>query len=82
MLVLCGAWRGVGEDAYPNLTIKKIPQAVLHRCEYGHDDYSLRVENLPAAPPVAPPSRPVGGSTEEAEGDDLHQLGLFSRPNS
>lgn len=38
-------------DRYPNLTIKKIPKAVLARCEWGHDDYSLRVENLPKAPP-------------------------------
>jgi len=78
LLVLCAAWRGVAEDAYPNLTIKKIPQAVLHRCEYGHDDYSLRVENLPAAPPVAlSPSRPVGAGEAEGGDDPLHQLGLF-----
>jgi adenine-specific DNA-methyltransferase len=32
------------------LTVKKIPRAVLARCEWGHDDYSLRVENLPKAP--------------------------------
>ncbi len=31
--------------------LKKIPKAVLSRCEYGHDDYSLQVENLPQAPP-------------------------------
>ncbi len=36
---------------YPNLTVKKIPKAVLARCEWGHDDYNLRVENLPKAPP-------------------------------
>lgn len=33
----------------PNLTVKKIPQAVLDKCEYGHDDYSLNVKNLPMA---------------------------------
>ncbi len=49
LLVLCTAFRGRGE--YPNLTVKKIPKAVLARCEWGHDDYSLRVENLPKAPP-------------------------------
>lgn len=32
-----------------NLTLKKIPQAVLDKCEYGHDDYSLNVQNLPMA---------------------------------
>jgi len=46
LLVLCGAFRGKA-DRWPNLTVKKIPKAVLHKCEWGHDDYSLKVENLP-----------------------------------
>jgi adenine-specific DNA-methyltransferase len=49
LLVLCCAFRG-NPDHYPNLTVKKIPKAVLARCEWGHDDYSLQVENLPQAP--------------------------------
>jgi len=49
LLVLCTAFRGRGD--YPNLTVKKIPLQVLSRCEWGHDDYSLKVENLPMAPP-------------------------------
>ena len=51
LLVLCTAFRGKGE--HPNLTVKKIPKQVLSRCEWGHDDYSLQVENLPKAPPAA-----------------------------
>lgn len=35
----------------PNLTVKKIPKAVLDKCEYGHDDYSLNVKNLPMVAP-------------------------------
>ncbi|MHB1846618.1 MAG: hypothetical protein ACYCWW_17500 [Deltaproteobacteria bacterium] len=31
--------------------LEKRPKAVLARCEWSHDDYSLEVENLPAAPP-------------------------------
>lgn len=50
LLVMCAAYRAASAAAYPNLTIKKIPQAVLQRCEYGKDDYSLQVENLPQAP--------------------------------
>jgi adenine-specific DNA-methyltransferase len=50
LLVLCTAFRA-NPDAYPNLTVKKIPKQVLSRCEWGHDDYSLRVENLPRKPP-------------------------------
>jgi adenine-specific DNA-methyltransferase len=51
LLVLCLAFRGKSER-YANLTVKKIPRAVLSRCEWGHDDYSLKVENLPQAPPT------------------------------
>ena len=49
LLVLCTSFRGK-DDRWPNLTVKKIPKAVLTRCEWGHDDYSLKVENLPKAP--------------------------------
>lgn len=74
LLVLCMAFRGT-LDVHPNLTVKKIPKQVLDRCEWGHDDYSLNVENLPSAPPspgqqewsesglqpptVAPPNQPL-----------------------
>lgn len=50
LLVLCTAFRGKA-DRYSSLTVKKIPKQVLSRCEWGHDDYSLQVENLPKAPP-------------------------------
>jgi len=52
LLVLCAAFRVSkgGTERYPNLTLKKIPKQVLSRCEWGHDDYSLKVENLPRAP--------------------------------
>jgi adenine-specific DNA-methyltransferase len=53
LLVCCGAYRGVtGAQAaqrWPQLTIKKIPKMVKDRCEWGHDDYSLNVANLPMA---------------------------------
>jgi adenine-specific DNA-methyltransferase len=49
LLVVCSSFRG-SKDGYPNLTVKKIPKAVLGRCEWGKDDYSLKVENLPKAP--------------------------------
>ncbi|MDE2462664.1 MAG: site-specific DNA-methyltransferase [Alphaproteobacteria bacterium] len=52
LLVLCTAFRARA-DAYENLTVRKIPKQVLSRCEWGHDDYSLQVENLPKVPPKA-----------------------------
>lgn len=64
LLVLCSAWRGVDAaesgKRWPNLTLKKIPKVVLSRCEWGHDDYSLNVQNLPMAQPdPEPTSAPV-----------------------
>ncbi|MBV2234702.1 MAG: site-specific DNA-methyltransferase [Sterolibacterium sp.] len=55
LLVCCSAFRGVtaaqAAERWPNLTLKKIPKMVLARCEWGHDDYSLNVANLPMAAP-------------------------------
>lgn len=48
LLVSAMAFRGTREQDYPNLTLQKIPNQVLSRCEWGKDDYSLKVENLPA----------------------------------
>jgi len=50
LLICCSAFRAK-PDAFPNLTLKKIPQAVLHRCEWGRDDYSLNVNALPESKP-------------------------------
>lgn len=44
LLVCCKAFNAE-EDAFSNLTLKKIPQSILSKCEWGKDDYSLNVEN-------------------------------------
>jgi adenine-specific DNA-methyltransferase len=62
LLVCCAAWRGNAEH-YPNLTLKKIPNAVLNRCEWGRDDYSLQIAQLPVAEPDADTTEaPAGGN--------------------
>lgn len=67
LLVLCSSFRPSksGMEQYPNLTVKKIPKQILSRCEWGHDDYSLQVENLPKAPTPAPKAN-KDGQTELA----------------
>lgn len=50
LLICCGAFRG-NATQFENLTVKKIPKAVLTKCEWGHDDYSLEIASLPAAFP-------------------------------
>jgi adenine-specific DNA-methyltransferase len=49
LLVCCKAFSSARQDAFPNLTLAKIPHAILSTCEWGRDDYSLRVANLPTA---------------------------------
>jgi|JI10StandDraft_1071094.scaffolds.fasta_scaffold05353_5 adenine-specific DNA-methyltransferase len=75
LLVCCGAFRLSAEavgSRFPNLTVKKIPKMVLQKCEWGHDDYSLNVENLPQARKEA--SMPGAARAAKA---DARQTGLF-----
>lgn len=48
LLICCKAFNANAE-AFDNLTLKKIPQAVLTKCEWGKDDYSLNVAKLEPA---------------------------------
>jgi adenine-specific DNA-methyltransferase len=82
LLVCCKAFRA-NADAFANLTIKKIPQAVLRKCEWGHDDYSLNVANLPQAPSVrkASDNSPPGtkANKKHINGDGTSQDDLFGQ---
>jgi adenine-specific DNA-methyltransferase len=46
LLICCKAFMA-NLSGYRNLTVKKIPQAILDRCEWGKDDYSLQIAALP-----------------------------------
>jgi adenine-specific DNA-methyltransferase len=46
-LVICCKAFMADADQFPNLTLKKIPQAILHKCEWDHDDYSFSLNVLP-----------------------------------
>ncbi|PJJ95681.1 site-specific DNA-methyltransferase [Lysobacteraceae bacterium NML03-0222] len=76
LLICCSAFRGVTAqqalERWPNLTLKKIPKMILARCEWGQDDYSLNVANLPLAKPQpqAQPS-PKGKGRKAADTPDL-----------
>jgi hypothetical protein len=82
LLICCAAYRAKPID-FPNLTLRKIPMAVLARCEWGKDDYSLNVANLGAAPeelPEAahadrPPASPAEARKRKAA--KVEERGLF-----
>lgn len=47
LLICCKSFKKECERRHSNITIKKIPQMLLGRCEFGKDDYSLNIINLP-----------------------------------
>lgn len=70
LLVCCSAFRVKDVSRFPSLTIKKIPKMVLNRCEWGRDDYSLEIRNLPEAPPSPEPApvAPTNGRRKTSNG--------------
>lgn len=62
LLICCKAFMA-DIAAFPNLTLKKIPKTVLHRCEWDHDDYSFSIDVLAEPEPLP----------EEDEDDELSE---------
>lgn len=65
LLICCKAY-SANAEAFDNLTLVKIPTAILAKCEWGQDDYSLNVENLPMADAL------------EEDDDSVDDLPLFA----
>ena len=47
LMICCKAFQKECKSKYANISIKKIPQMLLGRCEFGRDDYSLNIVNMP-----------------------------------
>lgn len=47
LLVCCTAFQKECRGMFSNITVKKIPQMLLGKCEFNHDDYSLNIVALP-----------------------------------
>lgn len=47
LVIACKAYDSGIEKLFKNITVKKIPQVLLGRCEFGKDDYSLNIVNMP-----------------------------------
>ena len=47
LIIACRSFDAGLDKAYSNITIKKIPQMLLDRCEFGRDDYALNIVHPP-----------------------------------
>lgn len=86
LLVLAGAFKASPAqlEALANLTVRKIPQSVLTRCEFGKDDYSLHLpEREPGADPGPTPGLSPDTTAPRARGKRkpaaAQSLSLFDR---
>lgn len=71
LLVCCTAFQSECKHAFENITIKKIPQMLLGRCEFAHDDYSLNIIDMPRVDEEE--EEPMEDDTDTAEGGEVKQ---------
>lgn len=48
LIVACRSFDSGAASNFPHIAVKKIPQMLLSRCEFGKSDYSLNITNPPA----------------------------------
>ncbi len=68
LLICCKKFSAPCARRYSNIEIRKIPKMLLGKCEFGRDDYSLNIVNVPTeedapafvpqGPPAAPTAKP------------------------
>ncbi|MGR9150861.1 site-specific DNA-methyltransferase [Rhizobium leguminosarum] len=85
LLVCCKAFNA-DPDKFDNLTLVKIPSSILTKCEWGRDDYSLNIANLPLADQDSdevddPSAVPVKRGRKSKASSDA-ELSLFDTPGS
>jgi adenine-specific DNA-methyltransferase len=47
LLICCKIYSPECEGRHPNISIKKIPSVLMGKCEFGKEDYSFNIVNLP-----------------------------------
>lgn len=67
LLIYCKAFMADAK-AFPNLTVKKIPKAVLHKCHWDRDDYSFSIDVLAEPEPL--PDEEVDDEPDEVTNDE------------
>ena len=76
LLICCKSFQKECKGKFGNITIKKIPLMLLGRCEYGKEDYSLNIINMPVDE-VEDDFEEENISVQEIADKKNEQLGLF-----
>lgn len=80
LLICCKSFQNACDSRYDNITVKKIPNMLLGRCEFGKEEYSLNIVNIPVEeeemediPLEEEPEETNGGESKPSQ-----QMKLFS----
>lgn len=78
LLICCKSFSRGCENRHGNITIRKIPKMLLGRCEFGKEDYSLNIVNIPRDPDEQEfsPSGPAEKPKKKKNGNPL-QIDIF-----
>lgn len=81
LLICCPPCPEANAKLFPNINLSIMPNALLKRYEWDHDDYSLNVKNLPQAEPQpsAPAERTVRAARDK-KAKASGQIPLFDLP--
>ena len=81
LLICCKSFSKACESRYLNITVKKIPKMLLGRCEFGKEDYSLNIINMPVEenePDFEPAKKTNGNKKKGKKSAPLKSPVLFS----
>lgn len=76
LLICCPPCPEANAKLFPNISLSIMPNALLKRYEWDHDDYSLNVKNLPQVEPQ--PSAPTERAVRTARGKKAEASGQIS----
>lgn len=80
LLICCKSFSKACGNRYPNITVRKIPNMLLGRCEFGKEDYSLNIINMPvdAEEPEFVPNGPVIEKKKSKKKSEQKEPALFN----
>ncbi|MCK9365284.1 MAG: site-specific DNA-methyltransferase [Syntrophales bacterium] len=82
LLICCKSHFDGADGRFDSITVKKIPSMLLGKCEFGRDDYSLNIVDMPRSgdePEFVPTGPPVmeTGKEKKAKAGHSNQMSIF-----